>query len=307
MLYDIIQSILKKNGVAFFMKTSTEIGSIMRFCGEEKAIEAVARAGFDAWDFSLFDMIDYDWDTGVMRRGRQATASDGYLAYARHLKQVGLDNGIVCNQSHAPFPSLWPNVKDYLKRALECTAEAGGECCIIHPMNEASVEKNTEMYNDLLPFAKACGVRIATENMWCWNDEENHARSAACSDPSSFNAHLDAVNDMFFVACLDIGHAEMFGLGTNAPQMIRALGSRLFALHIHDNNLHDDCHWLPGYGKIEYDAVLNALKDVDYKGYFTLEANAHLDNCNEFDYQDKITEMSRVARNLADRFDAIKR
>lgn len=36
------------------MKTSTEIQSIVDVIGEEKAIEMIAKAGFDAWDFSMF-------------------------------------------------------------------------------------------------------------------------------------------------------------------------------------------------------------------------------------------------------------
>ena len=42
------------------MKISTEIGSIACIVGEEKAVELVAKAGFDAWDFSMFDMVKYD-------------------------------------------------------------------------------------------------------------------------------------------------------------------------------------------------------------------------------------------------------
>ena len=42
------------------MKTSTEIASIAKHVGEEKAVLYVARAGFDAWDFSMFDMVHYD-------------------------------------------------------------------------------------------------------------------------------------------------------------------------------------------------------------------------------------------------------
>ena len=38
------------------MKTSTEIYSIALHTGEEKAVELVAKAGFDAWDFSMFNM-----------------------------------------------------------------------------------------------------------------------------------------------------------------------------------------------------------------------------------------------------------
>ena len=39
------------------MKISTEIGSLSNLIGEEKAVEYVAKAGFDAWDFSMFKMI----------------------------------------------------------------------------------------------------------------------------------------------------------------------------------------------------------------------------------------------------------
>lgn len=75
-------------------------------------------------------------------------------------------------------------------------------------------------YNQLLPFAKDYGVKIATENMWNWNVQKDEAKFASCSNPESFNAHLDAINDPYFVACLDLGHAEMRGLDTSAVEMI---------------------------------------------------------------------------------------
>lgn len=42
------------------MKTSTEIFSASVLVGEHKATELIAKAGFDAWDFSMFDMCSYD-------------------------------------------------------------------------------------------------------------------------------------------------------------------------------------------------------------------------------------------------------
>ena len=44
------------------MKISTEIASAAKIIGEEKAIEYYAKAGFDAWDFSMFNMCKYDRD-----------------------------------------------------------------------------------------------------------------------------------------------------------------------------------------------------------------------------------------------------
>ena len=145
------------------MKISTEMGSIACIVGEEKAVELVAKAGFDAWDFSMFDMVKYDWKTCKVLPNDHPLSKDNYLQFARKLKQIGLDNGIVCNQSHAPFPSHVPEIFDSMKRALECTAEAGGNICIVHPCNNLTPEQNAEMYEKILPFAKECGVKIATE------------------------------------------------------------------------------------------------------------------------------------------------
>ena len=75
------------------------------------------------------------------------------------------------------------------------------------------------MYAELLPFARDCGVKIATENMWNWDDKLGQASPAACSSPESFCAHIDALKDDFMVACLDIGHAEMRGVDTSAVEM----------------------------------------------------------------------------------------
>ena len=53
------------------------------------------------------------------------------------------------------------------------------------------------------------------------------------------------MDDPSFVACLDLGHAEMKGAGSGAAAMIRALGPKLEALHIHDNDKIHDSHQLP--------------------------------------------------------------
>ena len=108
------------------MKTSTEMGSSARLLGEEKAVELIAKAGFDAWDFSMFAMCGYDWDKKCAIVGSHPLSGANYLSFAPDLKKIGLDNGIHCNQSHAPFPTSSPELRSYLKRAFQCTAQAGG-------------------------------------------------------------------------------------------------------------------------------------------------------------------------------------
>ena len=285
-------------------KISTEINSIAKIVGEEKAVEYVAKAGFDAWDFSMFGMGRYDWTTKSFVPTDHPLAGPNYLSFAKRLKQIGLDNGIECNQSHAPFPVICPEIRGMMKRAIECTAEAGGKICIIHPEAYSSAEENAEMYLELLPFAKECGVKIATENMWDWDKEKNCAKKAACSPHDDFVAHIKAVNDPYFIACLDIGHAEMRGLDTNAPTMIRALGDSLGALHIHDNDKWKDLHGLPFTMQIDFEAVVKALKEVGYKGEFTLEADTYLKDHTKENVFEGVLEMARVARRLTEMFEA---
>lgn len=282
------------------MRISTEIDSIARHIGEEKAVELVAKAGFDAWDFSMFDMCKNK--NGVLVPTNHPLAQDGYLEFARRLKNIGYNNGIICNQSHAPFPSS-PKSVYYLKRAIECTAEAGGDICIIHPQNNASPKKNAEMYFELLPFAKEHGVKIATENMWNWSKLLNRSTFAACATPESFNAHLDAVNDEYFVACLDVGHAEMKGSNTSAVEMIRGLGKRLAALHIHDNDKWHDDHQIPFSMNIDFVPIVKALKDLGYDGYFTLEASSYLEKFSKDKVFEGVKSLYNSAKKLADMFE----
>lgn len=285
------------------MKISTEIHSTAKLVGEEKAVELLAKAGFDAWDFSMFSMCRYDWDNRCLLENSHPLAGSNYLAFARKLKQAGLDNGIVCNQSHAPFPTACAQIRAYYKRAIECTAEAGGEICIIHPDNNKSAQENAEIYFELLPFAKDCGVKIATENMWNWNEDKDESSFAACASSESFVEHIDVVNDPFLVACLDIGHAEMRGSGSGAANMIYALGSRLQALHIHDNDKWHDSHQIPFSMKIDFVPIVKALGDINYNGYFTLESDRYMEAYNKENAFYGVQELAKSVRKLADMFE----
>lgn len=148
------------------MKISTEIRSSAEKIGEEKTIEYLAKAGFDAWDFSMFSMCKYDWRTGTLLDNSHPLAGNDYLSFSRKLKRIGLDNGIICNQSHAPFPTSCKEIRSYYKRAIECTAEAGGRICVIHPDNDKSPEENAQLYLELLPHVQHRTVFVNILMLW---------------------------------------------------------------------------------------------------------------------------------------------
>ena len=285
------------------MKTSTEYKSTMRHVGHEKAIELIAKAGFDAFDCTLQELADYDGYS--IKSGGSPMSGPDYAKYARHLRQVAADNGIFCNQSHAPNPVYIPRIKSCLKRAIECTAEVGGSICVIHPDNYKGPEENAEMFFELLPFAKEHGVKMAVEKMWNYHYEGQHVLPAACSHHDDFLAHIKAVNDDYLVACVDVGHAEIQGLNTSAVQMIHTLGSHVQALHLHDTDRVNDNHMVPFSMDIDFPAIVRALKDVNYQGLFTLESSYYLSSFTADNVFEGVCNMSRAARRLADMFDAL--
>ncbi len=257
-------------------KTSTITDVLSGWFGEEKAVETIAKAGFDAFDYSAYSAVEFDWanNRSHLVEGHPLLKPD-YALHARKLKRVAEDNGIECNQAHAPFPLFDKRAESLVKRSIETTAELGGKIIIVHPDKSKELQENVDYYLSILPFAKSHGVKIAAENMFEWSDSLKHALPKACGTKESFVAHMNAIKDDFFVACLDIGHAELLKDGTNAVDMVRALGDRLQALHIHDNDKTADNHEIPFSMSIDYKPIAAALKEIGYGGYFTLETRSY--------------------------------
>ena len=90
------------------MILSTQTDILKRCFGYKSAVKIIAKAGFDAFDLSLFEMIKEDDEFN----------GDNYLDFARELKAVADKNGIICNQSHAPYPSYLPNDDDFNRLAF---------------------------------------------------------------------------------------------------------------------------------------------------------------------------------------------
>ena len=55
--------------------------------------------------------------------------------------------------------------------------------------------------------------------------------------------------------------------------------------------------------QIDYDAVAGALKEIDYKGYFTLEADVYLNQYTPDNIMEGIKALAVSAKKLADIFE----
>lgn len=253
------------------MDLSTETYPLDELFGYAEAVEELKKIGFDCYDFSMFSMH---------KEGDPLNGPD-YMQTVRSVRRAADKAGIRCNQSHAPFPPFrendewWnSNIFGWLVRALEITSELGGGVCIVHPHHHWTAQQNAErVFRPLEPYCKKYGVKIAVENMFSIDRQTGCAIPCACSTAESFSEHLSLLDPEWFVACLDIGHAEILGDGVSASQLILALGDRLQALHVHDNDRVRDLHVMPYLGQIDWESVYDALKRIGYRGELTFESD----------------------------------
>ena len=115
------------------MILSTENGALRSLVGERRAIEILAKAGFDAIDYTF---------TPWMERGEMPWNRDGYQDYAKEVVQMAKDNGVYFNQAHAPFIFHTSYLPDWNReilpmqiRCMEACALLGIPHMVVHPVH----------------------------------------------------------------------------------------------------------------------------------------------------------------------------
>ncbi len=259
------------------MKLVTTTDNVGRKLDEFKAVEIIKKAGFDALDYSMFRMNE----------GSCPLCENGYREYAKELRDFADSLDIPFVQAHAPFPSYNAGdpaytkmITPYIKRSIEVAGILGIEHLIIHPVSPTQKPHDEELkafnlsfYRSLLPYAKEYNVKICLENMWGRDKRRGYIVPNVCSLGKDLAEYVDALDSPYFVACLDLGHCGL--VGEEASDAIRVLGKeRLKALHVHDNDFKSDSHTLPFLGKMDWNGITAALRDIDYEGNLTYEADA---------------------------------
>ena len=252
------------------MKIVTFTNYPAKLLGAKAVIKMIKDAGFDGYDFSFANKRHVD----------PCVYDDDFIPFIKELRTYADEIGLPCEQCHTIFPTLKPGgvnsdeMYELQVKCLEAASMLGCKIAVIHPGNNCSAEENYEfLYKRLLPVARKLGVKIATENMWNWSKYRTQTYPAACGLAEDFNKHIDMAGDDYLVGCLDIGHAEMRNV-QGAPYMIKAMGNkRIRTLHVHDNDLVNDNHTFPFMGRIEWEPILDAFKEIGYDGTFTFECD----------------------------------
>ncbi len=200
----------------------------------------------------------------LLNRGLPATVGANFKTYAA-------DRGISFPQGH-----LWLNcditapnheeIVTQLKLWLDLFLALDIKAAVIHPggkamrdagASESAVfEQQVKTLGSLVTHVRGTKLSLCLENCKCGIEELLPLVEAVGTD------HLGI--------CLDTGHLNR--IKADQGEFIRRAGTLLRALHINDNNGVDDQHLFPyGSGKVKWEDVVSALKEIQYPHALNLE------------------------------------
>ncbi len=155
--------------------------------------------------------------------------------------------------------------------------------------NSETYRINVEYYKEVAKLAEKYGVIACLENMPCI-DFSN-------STPQHVLKIVEAVNSEYLQVCLDIGHVTAYDMNHKPEDAIRLLGDKLKVLHVHDNRWRRDMHMFPQYGMIDWTEVAKALKDIGFKGCFSLELDFPDGLSNEL-YDESFKHLAKLSKDI---------
>ena len=286
------------------MKLSTNMIGLDTVFGHYKMIDVLAESGFYGIDFNA-DKEEYYTD---------AHDKDFYLEWRKYAE----NKGVFFTQAHAPFASSFDDDAETEKRfgeivrGMEISSWLGAEMIVVHPCTHLSCsvkgnyekmfEQNINMYRRLIPYCEEYGIKVAVENInKGYNGFSSHS---VTSKPENLAKMIDILDNPCFTVCFDVGHANL--VREYPSEAIRTLGSRIGCLHIHDNDGNHDTHTLPYHGTINWDSVMEALADINYKGNLSYEAGYFFKFSPDEMRTDALKYMSAVGHNLINKFESYK-
>lgn len=202
------------------------------------------------------------------------TCSELKKEYIKELKRMAEESGSIIKSVH-PFTSgyesflLFSNYErrfedglEFYKNYFQACNILGASILVLHgkkidKCNNLNEENYFEHYARLFELGKNFGVTVAQENV-----------NLLCSDNPTFIQNMRKYCGGNCAFVLDIKQAVRGGV--DPLRLCAAMGERIVHIHINDNNPVSDC-LLPGFGNMDYNALLRLLKSFGYDGDLIIE------------------------------------
>lgn len=255
-----------------------------RYINPCESIKRCYKVGFRVFDMSLHNIKDEEY---ILR-------DENWRQRIDEIKNLAERLGVTFSQAHAPTLSVLIDPRTlpeeelqrfstFLYRAIEAASILGVKWIIMHTMTDfannclqqASKKLTMEFYAPFIEYAKKFGVGVCFENMSELKFPQIVRRYGGAYD--ELCDLVDTINDPMVGICWDFGHANREKYA-NQAEALRYVGGRLKALHVNDNYGEVDLHNTPFIGTVDWVPIMQALREIGYKGDFTYELKGATDN-----------------------------
>lgn len=229
----------------------------------ESDMKAYAEAAIDFVELS-FSADEYLYQLDFLNRSEEIAARAGQYGltlWSIHLPfSKDIDISVINDEDRNAAIRLDLDI-------LEAAARAGIQVAVVHPSSEpiAVSERSERLKNSrhslllLAEQAHKLNIRLAVEDL-----------PRTCLGNCSGEIELLLQDNPHLSVCFDTNHM----LFQDNVAFIEAIGSRIITLHVSDYNFIDEQHLLPGEGKNDWAAIVDALKRVDYAGPWMYEVGS---------------------------------
>ena len=233
-------------------------------------------------------------------------SEDKYRGFLTDVGESANKHGVEINQAHALWVThdttkeLREESISYFIKEIKGASYMGCKNLVVHPFLPfgwgAETDKdemwrvNIDLFTRLLPYAEKYNVTICAENLPFTALEMSRVKTV--------KRLIREINHPKLKACLDTGHAHVFH--DDIAEDVRLLGDDLATLHVHDNKGNWDQHLIPYMGNIKWEEFLAALKEIGYKGAFTLETMVSTSMPEPIKEEMQIS-LGKLARQMADK------
>ena len=237
----------------------------------KSAMEQASKMGFEGIELGIASQ-------GVLTHNTSQAECEEIV---REAEKHGLEiSGVASGESWTTSPTandeeVRKKIIDFTQKALQITHWLGSDAYLFVPgavevffLPDAEVipydvcyQRASEAISQLVPVAEKLGVAIAVENVW----------NKFLLSPLEMREFIDNFNTSQVGVYFDVGNVLLTGY---PDQWIRILGSRIKRVHIKDFKL--SVGNADGFvdlleGDVDFEAVKQALSEINYDGYVTAE------------------------------------
>jgi fructoselysine 3-epimerase len=255
------------------MKLSFSTNAFVKYSARQ-AVERIAAIGYEGVELladaphlyadsvtsvEMSELVDVLGRTGIKVANINANTAMGFYAdkFWEPLFEPSLAN---------PEPELRRWRIEYTKKCIDLACELGGANVSVTSgkmVSGISPEKSLDILakslEEVLNYAETKRVRIGIEY-------EPGLLIERCEE---LLALMSRLKSPYLGANLDLGHSHL--LGERPEEVIKALGSSIFHVHLEDIRGSKHYHLVPGTGDIDFRKLFTLLNNVGYSGFATVE------------------------------------